>query len=202
MHFFTRFFHPAPDGESGAFPSPRIFGDKASFAIQYLPFDTEPYAFCHLCIGGALIGDPEEICYLPTWVVMLRSMRQKIDDQRAGNFLAAFQSLTDREIFELILKSNQLEDEFGPAYDYLPQLSSDVWFQHIFLLDETIDRYIICYYIKDNQLTFLWEDRWANPDPLPAQNQLCTHTVPLALFLQAVDDVLHFLTMTYPKLRA
>ena len=46
-----------------------IFGDKNTFAIRYVPGYSDKskkyfYAYCHLVLGGQIIGDTQEICYL------------------------------------------------------------------------------------------------------------------------------------------
>ncbi len=49
------------------------FGDKETFAIRYIPGyiikDIKPYyyAYCHLVLGGQIIGDKDEVCYLRSW---------------------------------------------------------------------------------------------------------------------------------------
>ena len=85
-------------------------------------------AICHLVIGNSLIGQTDEECYLPTWLFSLSDRLNRIVDTKASLFPKEFEGLTDREIFEIILKANQLDEEFHPDFLYLPHHLSEEFF--------------------------------------------------------------------------
>jgi hypothetical protein len=136
-----------------------ILGDPAVFAISYIP---EPvissskhvYAYCHLILGGEFIGTEDEYCLMGTWLHKFEHLLDRVVKENLSNPL--FSTLTDQEIFQLILKSNQLKREHDPAYAYLPVWPSGKWSLHTVLLDETIDSYIIQIVEQEGRLKFIW----------------------------------------------
>lgn len=154
-------------------------------------------AICHLIIGNTLIGQPEEECYLPTWVYSLTDRRNSIVNTKHSLFPKEFEGLSDREIFETVLKANQSEEEFHPDFLYLPQLDNKFWSTHNFTLDETIDGYQIYFYVKDNQITFLIEDETDRLDSDHRSYEFIFHSLELDLFINTIDQATQFLVKQY-----
>jgi hypothetical protein len=186
----------------------QTFGDKRQFAIHYRPCpDTYNYspndkmAICHLIIDNTFIGRSTEECYLPTWIYSLTDRRKRIADTRHLLFPKEFETLATREIFETILKANQLEEEFHPDFLYLPQLENELWSRHSFDLDETINGYLFYFYVKDSQITFLIEDETGSLENDYRSGKFLFFTIPLELFFQTVDEATAFLIERYPYLK-
>ena len=158
-------------------------------------------AICHLIFGNNLIGQVDEECYLPTWLFSLTDRRNCIVDTKQFLFPKEFENLSDREIFETILKANQFEDEFHPDFLYLPQLDNKFWSNHHFTLDETIDGYLIYFYVKDNQIIFLIEDETERLDSDYRSYKFIFHSVDLDLFINTIDQATEFLVQQYPYLK-
>lgn len=186
----------------------QTFGDINEFAIHYQTCpDSYNYAraskmaICHLIIGNNLIGQPEEECYLPTWIFGLTDRRNRIVDTKDLLSPKEFEGLTDREIFEIILKANQLEDELHPDFLYLPQLDNEIWSRHSFTLDETVDGYLIYFYVKGNQIRFLIEDETGRQKSDYRSYKFIFHSVDLDLFINTIDQATEFLVQQYPYLK-
>jgi hypothetical protein len=186
----------------------QIFGEKSKFAIyfracpdKYNYAQTDKMAICHLIISNNLIGQPDEECYLPTWIFSLTNRCNRIVDTKHLLFPKEFNGLSDREIFEIILKANQLEDEFHSDFLYLPQLDNKFWSDHLFALDETIDGYLIYFYVKDNQITFLIEDETERIESDYRSYKFIFHSVSLDLFVDTVNQATEFLLQQYPYLK-
>lgn len=158
-------------------------------------------AICHLIIGNNLIGQADEECYLPTWLFSLTDRRNRIVDTKHLLFPKEFEGLSDREIFETVLKANQVDDEFHPDFLYLPQLDNKFWSDHHFTLDETVDGYLIYFYVKDNNITFLIEDETERSDTDYKSYKFIFHSVELDLFINTVDQTTEFLFQQYPYLK-
>lgn len=188
--------------------SSQIFGDKSNFAILYRPCPeeygyalTDKMAICHLIIGGKLIGRPEEECGLGTWLYNLTDRRNHIADTKQILFPKYFEGLSDREIFETILKANQCEEEFHPDFLYLPQLDNEIWSRHSFSLDETIDGYLIYFYVKGNQITFLIEDETGQFESNYRSYKFIFHSINFDFFIKTIDQTKEFLLQHYPSLK-
>ena len=158
-------------------------------------------AFCHLIFGNNLIGLVDEECYLPTWLSSLTNRRNRIVAEKQLLFPKEFENLSDREIFETVLKANQLEDEFHPDFLYLPQLDNKFWIDHRFSLDETIDGYLIYFYVKDNQITFLIEDETERLESDYRSYKFIFHSVEFDFFINTIDQATEFLVQQYPYLK-
>lgn len=156
---------------------------------------------CHLIIGNNLIGQADEECYLPTWLFSLTDRRNRIIDTKHLLFPKEFEGLSDREIFETVLKANQFEEEFHPDFLYLPQLDNKFWSDHHFTLDETIDGYLIYFYVKDNQIIFLIEDETERSESDFRSYKFIFHSVDLDFFILTVDQATEFLVQQYPHLK-
>lgn len=144
-------------------------GDTDTFAIRYVPGwsikDTKHYyAYCHLVLGGQIIGDPEESCYLGSWVHQLKMTQERIKDKTYAITHPAFHNKSDEDLFELIWKSNQLEENYKPAFSHLPVLENDVWVNCSLSIDETTDAYLITMTGENDKIKFLWEG-WRDPCP-------------------------------------
>jgi hypothetical protein len=158
-------------------------------------------AICHLIIANNLIGQPDEECYLPTWIFSLSDRRNRIVDTRHLLFPKEFEGLTDREIFEIILKANQLEEEFHPDFLYLSQLDNEIWSRHSFTLDETVDGYLIYFYVKGNQIRFLIEDETESLESDYRSYKFIFHSVDFDFFIKTIDQAIEFLMQQYPYLK-
>jgi hypothetical protein len=179
-----------------------IFGDKETFAINYRPQDldyvNEPYIWphIHLILGGKFIGNPDEACMLGTWCGF-KNQVEKIKKNQGNLRHSAFEGLSDEEIFELIDKTNQLEEEFKPEFMYLPQLSTKLWYLHRITIDETIDGYYIMVIEENNQLKFMWiSNGWYEPQG--EVGKLYTALVDYDEFFKTNSDFFAFLQNTYP----
>jgi hypothetical protein len=158
-------------------------------------------AICHLIFGNNLIGLVDEECYLPTWLFNLTDRRNRIVATKELLFPKEFENLSDREIFETVLKANQFKDEFHPDFLYLPQLDNKFWIDHRFSLDETIDGYLIYFYVKDNQITILIEDETERLESNYRSYKFIFHSVELDFFINTVDQATEFLLQQYPYLK-
>ena len=158
-------------------------------------------AICHLIFDNKLIGRPDEECYLPTWLFSLTDRRNRIVDRKHLLFPKEFEGLTDREIFEIILKANQLQEEFHPDFLYLPKLDNKFWSDHHFTLDETIDGYLIYFYVKDNQIKFLIEDETESLESDYRSYKFIFQSIDLDLFINTINQSTKFLMQQYPYLQ-
>lgn len=186
----------------------QVFGDKSKFAIYYRSTpDTYNYtladsmAICHLIISNNLLGKPEEECYLPTWIFNLTDRRNRIIDTKNLLFPREFEGLTDREIFQTVLKANQFEEEFHPDFLYLPQLDNKIWSRHSFTLDETVDGYLIYFYVKGDQITFLIKDETERMNSDYRSHKFLFHSVSFDFFINTIDQAIEFLLQQYPHLK-
>ena len=186
----------------------QTFGDKSEFAIHYRTCTdkynhdpTDKMSICHLIIGNNLLGRHEEECYLPTWISSLTDRRNRIVDTKHLLFPKEFEGLTDREIFEIILKANQLEEDFHPDFLYLPQLDNEIWSRQSFTLDETVDGYLIYFYVKGNQIRFLIEDETERMESDYRSYKFIFHSVDFNFFISTVDKTTEFLVKQYPYLK-
>ena len=186
----------------------QIFGNKSSFAIQCREFRDEfdnslsdVLGICHLIIGGKLIGSKEECCGLGTWLYNLTDRRNFIVDRKNNLYPKEFKLLNNREIFESILKANQLEEEFNNEFLYLPQLDNQIWSSHSFEIDETIDGYLIYFYVFDNQITFLIEDNSGKFINNYRSNKFIFQIINFDFFIKTIEQVTSFLVHKYPYLK-
>lgn len=170
------------------------FGNPDSFAIRYLQIlpdenDGENYAYCHLVFGGQIVGDKNEKCYLKTWMYAINNLKEKLDNNFVALSNPEFKNKTDREIFELILKANQLDIEYKQDYLYLPTLDNTVWISCNVSLDETIDAYTILMINFDEKIKLLWEG-WREPCPTEKIDKLFSIIVDKESVTNAIDSFL------------
>ena len=137
-------------------------GDKNNFAIRYVCDFTQnddkyKFAYCHLVLRGQIIGDKNELCYLNSWRIRLQNIKEQIKNNFDSISHAEFENSTDKELFELIFKANQLEEEYNIDYYYLPKLESKIWSSCHISIDETTDDYLITMTGYNDKIKFLWK---------------------------------------------
>lgn len=180
----------------------RLFGDKITFAISYRPYDREltdhAFAYCHIILGGHFIGSKDESCLLGTWSLFIEDLLNHIETNKGNLSNSLFSGLTDREIFELIFKSNQIDKDFDPAFADLPaQPTNELWVKHCVRLDETIDAYLIVVIEVGEKLKFIWKG-WRDPCPQEEIGKLFSVIVDHESFVSTVNACLNFLKTNYP----
>ena len=185
-----------------------FFGDKETFAVRYVPGyrvarkDTinipEPpgykhevgyyyNAYLHLVLEGQIIGNPDEWCFADAWIYYTESTLIRLESHFDELYHPEFDHCTDEEVFQLIQKSNQYEDDFDPNYYYLPQLDNSIWSNCHISLDETIDAWSI-YKIQPqkDKLKFLWNG-WRQPCPPENINKTFSITVDRDFVIQTLN---------------
>ncbi|MEI9920915.1 MAG: hypothetical protein WDO14_19285 [Bacteroidota bacterium] len=123
-------------------------GDKNTFAIRHVSGysikDTRHfYSYCHLVLGGQIIGNKEESCYLSSWKATLENRKEDIKNRTTAILHPEFENRSDEELFELIWKANQSEEDYKPEFSHLPVLNSKVWASCHLSIGETTDAYLI-----------------------------------------------------------
>ena len=178
-------------------------GDKNSFAIRYVPGYTyrdsgHYYAFCHLVLGGQIIGNPAESCSLNSWKYSLKLLKDRIKNDFESIAHLEFSNKSDRELFELIWKANQLEEEYKDEYKYLPVLDNQVWSSCHISIDETTDAYLITMTETEGKIKFLWEG-WREPCPEDKIGKLFEVTVDRNIVIEAMENCLDKIEREYQK---
>jgi hypothetical protein len=178
-------------------------GDKNIFAIRYVPGYTYQdsghyYAFCHLVLGGQIIGDPNESCFLSSWKYSLQHLKDRIKNDFNSIIHAEFSNKSDREIFELIWKANQLEEEYKDEYKYLPMLDNKVWSNCHISIDETTDAYLITMTETEGKIKFLWKG-WREPCTEDKIGKLFAVTVDRNLVIEAMESCLDKIEKEYQE---
>lgn len=183
-----------------------IFGDKLTFGIRYVSgyiYKDNPdwlYAYLHLVLGGHIIGDKEESCSTETWLWSLKTIKEHLLENRFQH--PEFKNRSDIELFELINKANQFEEDFKPEYSYLPQLADSIWNICCFNMDETTDAYSKVLVEVDNKLKFIWEG-WREPCPTDEIGKTFSITVDKDFVLKTVDECITYVEndyKNYPKI--
>lgn len=185
----------------------RIFGNPGIVAVRYKAYSkdstnevNQDYAYCHFIIGDKLIGNADEACFLKGWARAVTSQSEFIKKNEKALFPFSFIGMSDREVFESILKTNQLEEDFLEEYRYLPQLPRGIWQRHVFRLDETVDAYLFYFYVRDSQITFLIEEV-PRPKDRSRTRDITVTTAGLQEFLAVVDSIKSCLLTQYPYLK-
>jgi hypothetical protein len=181
-----------------------IFGDKNTFAIHYVPGYSDKskkyfYAYCHLVLGGQIIGDIQEICYLNSWKNSIEKLKNQLLNNFGSIFNSEFKERNDREIFELIEKANQLPEDYKSDFHYLPVLDSSSWYNCHFNIDETTDAYTLYMIEFSGKIKLLWEG-WCEQSPKDQFDKLFSVVVnrefvieTLSNFLQKIEtDILNY----------
>jgi hypothetical protein len=175
-----------------------IFGDSSTFGISYRPDNKAvkgnyAFSYCHFIFKKELIGLKRENCFLGTWAISLLDTKKKILLKEGCLTEPEFSGLSEIEIFEILLKANQSEEDFKENYKYLPKLEEDVWYKYRVDMDETIDRYTIFVIENENMLKFLWRNH------VNKNSKLGIMTTTHEQFYNTVDLCLSFLTKEYPS---
>jgi len=176
-------------------------GDKNTFAIRYVPGnsskDRSHYtAYCHLVLGGQILGNADEFCLLDTWKNSLQLIKDQIKNDFSSITHKEFNNKNDNEIFELIWKANQLEEEFKPEYAYLPLLEKKVWSNCTISMDETTDAYLITIIEQDGKIKFLWQG-WGEPCPKDKIGILYSITVDRTFVIETMENCLDKIESEY-----
>ncbi|WP_130736049.1 Imm42 family immunity protein [Flavobacterium sp. J27] len=165
----------------------KYLGDKKKFAIRFLPIKNDSeFAFCHLVLNGEIIGDQNESCYLNTWKNSLKEIKEKIVNSSKKLFHKEFENRSDREIFELIWKANQCEQDFNPKYNYLPVLENEIWSNCNIGIDETTDAYLITMIENKGLIKFIWEG-WRVPCPVDKIGKLNSVSIEKKIVIETLD---------------
>jgi hypothetical protein len=151
-------------------------GDKTTFAIRYVPDYSNKdssyyYAYCHLVLGGQIIGDKDESCFLKSWKHSLARLLDKIENNFDSISKAEFINKNDNELFDLIWKANQLSD------------------CHV-SIDETTDAYLIAMTENNGAIKFLWKG-WREPCKADKIDKLFSVTVDRNFVIEALKKFLN-----------
>ena len=146
----------------------KYFGDVDNFAIRFCPSETsENHGNCNLILGGQLIGNKYEFCYLVIWKIKIEMLIDKIKNYSNYLYHKEFNNRTNREIFELILKSDTEFSEDNVEFDYLPTLEYKIWHYCHLSIDETTSSYSIVTIDDSDKIKFMWEGFF---EPCPIEN--------------------------------
>lgn len=139
-----------------------VFGDRNEFKICYIPNcktsnDRFRFASIHMKLDQDLIGDSRENSLVLTWISKVEQLLVKLKNNFKTLSHKEFKGRTNQELFYLLMKSNQLEEEYESAYQYLPALSNDVWKNCHVHIDETMDAYLIFTVACGKKIKFIWK---------------------------------------------
>lgn len=182
------------------------FVDKNTFAIRYVPGYSDKnkkyfYAYCHIVLGGQIIGYKEEPCYLNYWKDSFEKLKNQIKNNFDKICHFEFKDKNAEEIFELIWKANQLEEDFQVEYDYLPVLDNNVWSNCSISLDETTDAYLITMTGENGKIKFLWKG-YSAPCLSDKMNKLYSTIVERQFVVETMEKCLQTIEnehLNYPK---
>jgi hypothetical protein len=134
------------------------FGDKNTFAIRCVPMVDCEYtpalpACCHLVLGGQIIGNPNEPCFIGTWLKTIEYQKEYLEKGFLSLKSGAFEIRSDEELYNLIWQANKYTEEFDPA------IADDFWpLKRCQLnLDETTEGYWLAGTECDGFFKFIWE---------------------------------------------
>ena len=168
----------------------KYIGDQKKFAVRYLPIENNSdFAFCHLVFGGEIIGNENESCYLSTWKNSLKTIKDKIEDNPKSLFHEEFNNRSNRELFELIWKANQEEEDYNNEYSYLPVLDNEIWSNCHISIDETTDAYLIAMTEDNDEIKFLWEG-WREPCPVEKIGKLFSINIDKNFVVETIEKCL------------
>ncbi|MFK7001933.1 Imm42 family immunity protein [Flavobacterium oreochromis] len=187
------------------YKSETYFGDKNNFAIRYVQGHTDKsknyfYASCHLVLNGQIIGDIDEICFLNSWKTSVQDFKERIKNDFDLLWHPEFNNRTDTEIFELILKANQLKEEYNPQFAHLPVLENEIWSNCHISLDETTDAFLIAMIKQNEQIKFLWKE-WREPCPNEKIDKLNSIVLDKQFVIEVIEKCLNTITedcLNYP----
>jgi hypothetical protein len=115
-------------------------------------------------LGGQIIGDKDESCYLSSWKYAVENLKDELKNRTYAIFHPEFENRNNEELFELIWKANQLEEAYKSEYSHLPILDNKVWATCHFSIDETTDAFLITMTADGDSIKILWEG-WREPCP-------------------------------------
>ncbi|MCE7993617.1 MAG: hypothetical protein HEP71_16655 [Roseivirga sp.] len=116
-----------------------IIGNKQYISFEFKKTSSpQEISTINFHLGGKLISG--ESTYLPTYVVQIENFNQSVVDGRFSN--PKLTKLTLEECFnKLVRERNSDEDQY---------------FDHLLLLDETIDKYYIFAFQSNKSISFAW----------------------------------------------
>jgi hypothetical protein len=88
--------------------------------------------------------------------------KEKLTNNVVKLYNKEFKNRTENEIFQMIYKANQMEEEYEEEFSYLPILPNSIWRYCNVGLDETIDAYLLTITSKDDEIKFIWKG-WREP---------------------------------------
>ncbi|WKN41687.1 hypothetical protein [Tunicatimonas pelagia] len=98
-----------------------------------------------------------------------------------------FKNRSDEEVFELIWKANQLEDEFDPTFNHLPILDNSIWAACHISIDETTDAWLITMIEENDELKLIWKG-WRNPCPEERIGKLYAVSIDKELAVKTIKE--------------
>jgi hypothetical protein len=141
-----------------------------------------------LILGGQIIGDLHEICYLDSW----KNSIEKLKDQLLNNFgsisNSEFIDRNDRKIF-LINKANQVQKDYNPDFYYFSVLENSVWNNCHFSIDQTTDTYTLYMIEFSGKIKFLWKS-WGEPCPKDQTDKLFSIVVDREIVIETISNFL------------
>jgi len=170
------------------------FGDKHTFAIRYVSGHSDEgkkyfYAYCHLVLGGQIIGDKDESCFLNVWKYKFEILKNQIKNNFNSICHSEFNNRNDKELFELIWKANQLEAEHKLEFAHLPVLDNKVWSNCHISIDETIDAYLLTMTELNGKIKFLWKG-WREPCSADKIDKLYSTVVDRQFVIETMEKFL------------
>lgn len=168
-----------------------IFGNIDSFGIKYKSgYKSKAgnyyFARLHFILGGQIIGDPNEECFLLSWIHSVEKIRDRILNHSERLKNCEFENRPDDEIFELIWKANGINN---PKYSKLPMLNESVWsFCHV-SVDETVDAWLISMIEDNGKIKFLWKG-WREPCPIERIGKLYSVKVEKQFVVETIENCL------------
>ena len=182
-------------------PTETVFGNPNTFAIRYVPGYTYAnsnfiYAYCHLVLGGQLIGVRDEPCVVTTRSAHLERIKERLKHNFESIVHEEFNNRNDEELFELVCKSNRMEEQHSPAFAHLPVLENKVWQNCCITFDETTDAWLIAMVAQNGRVKFLWEG-WREPCPQEQINKLYSVVVDRRFVVDVMERCLSVIEKEY-----
>jgi hypothetical protein len=198
-------------------------GDKATFAIRYMPdFSSVPteqfprishLTFCHFVFGGQLIGIEDENCYLSTWKYAFEWYTDliKYDFEKLSSPI--FTDRTDEELWDLMglsyklsrempFKKNSrtalfLENNDRTALESIADRCS-------LSIDETTDRFVLYLMSMGDDIKFIWKKhRGRKVRSITVRRDFVVETMEACIRQIETDypDLVYYWTTSYKRRR-
>lgn len=155
-----------------------IFGDPEHFAIRCadnsLEYLQEKYQHCHWILGGKIIGDTQEPCYLPLWLAALGNFKQF----KLPKILSFEPELTE-DVVKAIFITLQKEAEW--------EAHPVAWESHRIILDETQDAWLLMAHREADGLRFTWQG-WRDSCPLADIGRIFSCWVSTSLVMESINE--------------